>query len=50
MKTLPTSRRNFLYTGAAAGAGLALWPAWSNASVVFVGRNFVQQANRLRRT
>lgn len=48
MKTRPISRRNFLYTSAAAGAGLALWPARSNASVVFVGRNFVQQANRLR--
>ena len=48
MQTLPISRRNFLYASAAAAAGLALRPAWSNATVVFVGRKFVQQANRVR--
>jgi len=48
MKTLPISRRNFLFTGAAAGAGLALTSARGNAAEVFVGRSFTQQATHVR--
>jgi hypothetical protein len=48
MKNLTMNRRNFLYTGAAAGVGLALSPAAGDAAAVLVGRRFVQQANQLR--
>jgi hypothetical protein len=47
MKTPPISRRNFLFTGAVAGGGLALGAASANADE-FEGRNFLQHANHVR--
>src|SRR5262249_29272594 len=48
MKIVSITRRDFLYTGAAAGAGLALYPAWNRKALGFVGRSFAQQATHVR--
>jgi len=48
MTTLAISRRDFLFTGAAAGVGLALTPALGNAAETLVGRSFMQLATHMR--